>query len=321
MGRSRALGNTQPARVVHLHDTVQFIVCEAVHHDHEALDPLDALLLSPFGHELRHARDHLHDLAHWPHLLQVLELLVQVPQGELPLGDLAEELGLLVQGHRLGDGLEEALQVAHAQKPRDEGLRLEGLELIEVLPCAEEDDRRVCGGHSREGAPALGMAVKLSDDDAANIHAFPEGLGLLVAGLPDVRIHDENDVVGLHCLGDLLHLIEQRRFLLVPPRGVHDDEVVLLLLEELHALLRYLDGVCLVVVPVEGYADLGGVLPQLVKGTCPEGVRADQGRPPALPVVVVRVLRARCRLPAALQAHKHDDVARALFQLVRLSVR
>ena len=52
------------------------------------------------------------------------------------------------------------------------------------------------------------------------------------------------------------------------PRGVHDDEVPLLLLELVHALLRDGRGVRLGVAAKKGDARLGGVLLQLIKGTC-----------------------------------------------------
>mmetsp|Transcript_69714 Transcript_69714/g.176911 ORF Transcript_69714/g.176911 Transcript_69714/m.176911 type:complete len:250 (+) Transcript_69714:985-1734(+) len=164
------------------------------------------------------------------------------------------------------------------------------------------------------------MTIQLRHDDTPNLHSIRKGLCLVVACLADVRIHHKDDVVGLDGFLNLLHLLEQGHLLLVPPARVDDDQVVLLLLEELNTLLRDFDWVSLVVVSVERDADLGGVLLQLVEGPGPEGVAADQGGFPTLPVVVVRVLGASGGLAAALQADKHDDIALSLLQLVRLLV-
>ena len=49
------------------------------------------------------------------------------------------------------------------------------------------------------------MAIQLGDDDAPDVHHFPEGLGLIEAGLTDMRVHDEDDVVGRHHLQTILY--------------------------------------------------------------------------------------------------------------------
>lgn len=59
-------------------------------------------------------------------------------------------------------------------------------------------------------------------------------------GLPDGGVHDEDDVIGGDGRGHLAHFLEQLRLLLVPPRRVDNDDLVRLLLEVLHALLRHL---------------------------------------------------------------------------------
>ena len=64
------------------------------------------------------------------------------------------------------------------------------------------------------------------------------------------------------------HGLQHGACLFVAPRGVHDDEVPLLLLELVHTLLRDGRGVRLAVAAEEGDAGFGGVLLQLVEGTC-----------------------------------------------------
>ena len=76
----------------------------------------------------------------------------------------------------------------------------------------------------------------------------------------------------------LSHLLKQRLFLLMPPGGVHNDEVMAGLLELIHALGCYHRWVCLCVGPVEGYLHLCGILLQLVKGACKQHGQHIQSR-------------------------------------------
>mmetsp|Transcript_56921 Transcript_56921/g.123161 ORF Transcript_56921/g.123161 Transcript_56921/m.123161 type:complete len:250 (+) Transcript_56921:918-1667(+) len=165
------------------------------------------------------------------------------------------------------------------------------------------------------------MSIKLRHDDAAYVDALPESLGLFEAGLPYMGVHDEDNVVRLYHLRHLLHLVEERLLLLVSTRRIYNDEIVLLFLEELNSLLGNLHGIRLIVVPVEGNADLGRILPELIEGASTEGICAHQRCLPAFPVVVVRILGAGRCLAAALKPYHHDNIALALFELVWLLVR
>mmetsp|Transcript_170511 Transcript_170511/g.546902 ORF Transcript_170511/g.546902 Transcript_170511/m.546902 type:complete len:249 (+) Transcript_170511:867-1613(+) len=165
------------------------------------------------------------------------------------------------------------------------------------------------------------MTIQLRHDDTPNLHSISKGLCLVVACLADVRIHHKDDVVGLDGFLNLLHLLEQGHLLLVPPARVDDDQVVLLEAEGVHALQGHGDRVRLRVAAVERYADLGGVLLQLVEGPGAEGVRADQGDLPAFPLVEGGVLGARRRLARALEADEHRDHRPALRHLHRRSRR
>lgn len=64
----------------------------------------------------------------------------------------------------------------------------------------------------------------------------------------------------------LLHLIEERRFLLVPAARINDDDVAALLLELLHTRRCDDHGIRLRIVPIEFELCFGGVLLELIVG-------------------------------------------------------
>ena len=127
-------------------------------------------------------------------------------------------------------------------------------------------------------------AVQLGDDDGADVHGGLERPRLILRRLPDARVHDEDGHVWLHRLRHLPHLLEQRVLLLVTPRRVHDDQVVLLRLEALHAVSRDLRRIRLGVRAVKRDARLGGVLFQLIKGS--GATRRERSESPKVRFVV-----------------------------------
>jgi len=66
----------------------------------------------------------------------------------------------------------------------------------------------------------------------------------------------------------LSHLLKERLLLLMPTRGVYNDEVMAGLLELIHTLAGNHCSVRLCVGPIEGYLHLCSILLELVKGTC-----------------------------------------------------
>ncbi|GBE60472.1 branched-chain amino acid aminotransferase 4-amino-4-deoxychorismate lyase, putative [Babesia ovata] len=184
----------------------------------------------------------------------------------------------------------------------------------------DENDWGVGGGYSRQGATATGVPVELGDDHTTDVHRLVESGGLVVTGLTDMAVHDENDVVGFHRLVNEAHFLEQRLLLLVTTGGIDDDDVVLLLLELGHTFSSNPDGIGLAVATEKGNFHLGRILLQLVKGTGTECVRANQRSAPPLALVVVRKLGAGCRFTRTLQADEHDNIRLTLLRRVRLAV-
>ena len=102
--------------------------------------PSASMLVEVAGH-LVQAGDLAHQVLDGPHLLHLDDLLAEVVEVELPLGQLLLlPLGLLLVDGRLRR-LDQADDVAHAEHLADEPLGVERLELVELLALADELDR------------------------------------------------------------------------------------------------------------------------------------------------------------------------------------
>jgi|JI6StandDraft_1071083.scaffolds.fasta_scaffold07549_3 hypothetical protein len=104
------------------------------------------------------------------------------------------------------------------------------------------------------------MTVQLGNDNASNIHSLSEGISLIVALLPDGAIHYEDNLVRAHSLLHLLHLIKQFRLLLMPSRGIHNDDFNTFLLEFFNTFLGDGHWISLRIASVERYSNSGSVL-------------------------------------------------------------
>src|SRR6478609_4511700 len=96
--------------------------------------------------EVAHARDHRHDLPERAHLLHLLHRIEHVVEGERPLPHLLFELGRLLLVDVLLGPLDEGHDVAHAEDPAREAVRVEDLQRVGLLPGAEELDRDASDG-------------------------------------------------------------------------------------------------------------------------------------------------------------------------------
>ena len=68
------------------------------------------------------------------------------------------------------------------------------------------------------------VLYQLCDNDGANWHSLLESLCMTGGCLSDGRVHDKHNVIWRHCLHHFLHLLKQRRLLLVAPTCVYKDD-------------------------------------------------------------------------------------------------
>ena len=106
------------------------------------------------------------ELVDRPHLLHLLELLQHVLEGEAAGLELRRGLlGLLLVEGVLG-ALDEGQDVAHAEDPAREAVRVEGLQGVGLLAGPEELDREPGDRADGQRGAAAGVAVDLREDQA-----------------------------------------------------------------------------------------------------------------------------------------------------------
>ena len=174
------------------------------------------------------AGDLAHQVPDRPHLLHLDDLLAEVVEVELPLGQpLLLALGLLGVDGLLGR-LDQADDVAHAQHLADQPLGVERLELVELLPLADELDRHAGDLPDGQGRAAAGVAVELGQDHAVELEGLVEGLGRGHRVLAGHGVADEEDLVRLDLLLDLDQLGHQLVVDVQAAGGVEDQGVAAL---------------------------------------------------------------------------------------------
>ena len=216
--------------------------------------------------------------------------------------------------------LDQGEDVAHAEDARGHPLRLEGLQLGDLLPHSGEEDglaHRLLHGESRA---APGVPIQLGQDDA--VHAdllveFPGDVDGLLAGH---RVDHQHGVVDRDLLADLLELREHRLVNLEAPGGVEDDDVAIEPPCLLQPALAEIGGLALAV----GHGDRDLVvlaqLLQLLGRRRTLGVGRHEERAMSVPPGGERELGAGGGLAAALEAdeHHHGGRLRLVAQLALL---
>ena len=81
------------------------------------------------------------------HLHNILKLLIHIPERKLSMFELLDQLLVVLESQVL-DGLDEALDIAHAEQFGDERLGAERLQIVYVLAGTDEDDGRARGRHA-----------------------------------------------------------------------------------------------------------------------------------------------------------------------------
>ena len=106
------------------------------------------------------------------HLLDLLHLVEEVVEGELPLEQLGGGLlGLVLLEDLLGL-LDEGEHVAHAEDAPGQAIGVEQVEVVELLAGGGEGDGPAHDLLDRERGTAAGVAVELGEDDAVELEGL-----------------------------------------------------------------------------------------------------------------------------------------------------
>lgn len=179
------------------------------------------------------------------HLADLFHLGQEVVERELlPLGrQLGGHLGGLFLAEGLLGLLDQGEHVAHAEDAGRHAVRVERVELVQLLAVGGEHD--LAAGDVRDGerGTASGVAVELGEHDTVEADAVAEGLGGVDRVLTDHGVDDEEDLVGADGVADVRGLLHQLLVDAEAAGGVDDHDVVQLGPCVLDRVLRDLDRV------------------------------------------------------------------------------
>ena len=206
--------------------------------------------------------------------------------------------------------LDQREDVAHAEDPARHPLRMEALELAELLTGRRIEDRLARHRPDRERGAAPGVAVELREQHPVEIDALGERLGDVDGILPGHRVQHQEDVVRLGLLADRRQLVHQLLVDVEPAGGVDDQDVVAGPARLSQRPRGDLGGRPLGSLLIDASARLPAHRDELIDRGGALGVAGRQGDALALAHEQLGELRAGRRLARALEAG-HQDHRRA----------
>src|SRR5829696_5002113 len=158
-GGAGAAGDPAPARAV---DDLRVGALLRSHRADDGLEAVELLLVHVQVAELAaHPRHHLEQRAERAHVAHLLHLIEKVVERERLLADLLLELLGLPLVHLALGLLDERHHVAHAEDALGHPVRVEALEVPELLTGGGIEDRLAGDSLDRERGTAAGVAVQL----------------------------------------------------------------------------------------------------------------------------------------------------------------
>ena len=250
---TRSVGDTQPTRSV---DDFRIGTLGGRHAADDRLQTVERLVVDGRQRVLHLARagQHAQQVADGPHLADRQHLLEEVLQRQLAAADLRGRfLGPFGVEHLLGL-LDEREHVAHAQDAARHPVRVEDVEVLELLTARREQDRHAGDLSHRQCGTTAGIAVELGQHHTGEADALTERLGGGHGVLADHRVEHEDHFVGIDGVADRGGLAHQLVVDAEPARGVDDDDVEVLGLGLGEAGSRHRDGItgCRIVGPFNG---------------------------------------------------------------------
>jgi hypothetical protein len=175
------------------------------------------------------------------------------------------------------------------EDPVQEGLGVEGLQVVDPLPQSHQAHRKPLLGLQGHHDPPPPRGVGLRQDDPREVHRLPEGLGLSQGVLPHGGIQDDEGLVGgaLQLLPDhpvhLPELVHEPFLGVQPAGGVHDDRIAPPPFGRLQGVEGHGGGISPLLAPDDLHT---GPLPppgQLLHGPGAPGIARGQEHLPPLP--------------------------------------
>ena len=325
---TRTISNALAARSI---ENLRILALLRRHTANNRLDAVQLLFIHHGGHfiHLLAAGHHLQQVADGAHLADHQHLLKEVIERQLARAQLRGCFFgfLVVQG--CFSLLDKGEQITHAQNAAGHALRVEDIEIIELLTGRGVHDGLARNLADRQGRTTAGVTVQLGENNAGKVHAIAEGLGRLYGVLADHGVDDKEDFVRVDGIADIARLRHQCLIDAQAASGIDDDHIVLLLLSLSNALLGDVHrvtvrGTHFMLVGVQGGSRIrckGRHLSaladdlQLLYRAWALQVTGHQHRGVALLSQVLGQLTGQGGFTSTLQAGKHDHRRRVLSQV------
>ena len=150
-------------------------------------------------------------------------MLIEVPQGELVLGQLFLELAGLFFVVLLLRFFYQGNHVSHAQDAVCDALRVEHVQRLQLFSGAHKLDGLTHYRLNGEGGTATGIAVHFGEDHAVKIQAVVEGLGRFHGILTGHGIYHKEGFRGLDGLMQGRNLVHELLVHGQTAGGIHND--------------------------------------------------------------------------------------------------
>src|SRR4051794_28943250 len=312
----RAPGDARPSRAV---DDLGVRPLRRSHRGDDRLDPVDLPLVEVLEllAELAHSGQHAHDLRQRPHLPQLLHLLQEVVEREVAAttGQLRRSLRRLLCVERLLGLLDQREHVAHVEDARGHPVRVEQVEVRQLLARGREHHRLAGDRRDRQGGTAARVTVELGEHHAVVSHAVEERLRGVHRVLADHRVDDEEDLVRGHRIADVSGLLHHLSVDTQTSGGVDDHDVVERSPRLLDTRAGHRHRVAHTVPGLRcEHLDAGALTVdlQLVDSVRTLEIRGHEQRTVALILQPQRELRSQGGLTGALESGEHDHGRRGL---------
>ena len=213
---------------------------------------VDVHILDGFAH----TRNHACQVLEVAHLLDLLNLLVEVVEVELVLLDLPFQAASFFLVVLLLSSLDKRNDVAHAKDSVGHSAWVEGVERFHLLACADELDGLVDDTSDAKRSTASSIAVEFGENDARVVQPVIKLFCRIHGILTRHGVHDEQYLVGLDGITNVLYLLHQFLIDSLTTRRIDDEHVESLSLGMLDGILGNKHGVGCAFFYVNGNAHL-----------------------------------------------------------------
>jgi len=306
--RARASGNAPLATGI---DHAWVVALAGRHRVDDGLDHLHLLIGDVGRHvcsQLRHARNHVQQLADRSHLFELLELISKILQVKLTLDQLLAHLEGLLLVHDVLSLFDGRKDVPQAQDAARQAIGMKDLQGVSLFAHAQVLDRYAGHRAHRDGRTTSGITVNLGQDQAGDPHPLVKLVGDAHGILTGHGIHDQEHFLGVSLGLDLLELVHQLVVDVQAAGGVEQHHAVRRLAGPLDCVGTDLGRRNLVTFAVDWHVKLPAQHLELGDGRRPASIsRYHQG---PLPALAQRHRQLGCgrRLARSLEANQHDHV-------------